>query len=611
MSLVNSWKSWRSAMRERSGLFISPKNPVLSLAVQAEEFTIGREQSQFEILVRHIFYRFLHNELLTSDDDETKRVMQISCAVAVPGLLVALFLFPAYHAFPPYPPHRLFWAQAADHYFYVMYSFVIMGAATVFEWDLLFPDLVDVFVLSIQPIPSRDLFFARVLALAVFLGLVLLGTSILGIIFLPLVAELPSFLRHLLAHSTAVLASGTFAAATFLALQGILLNIVGENIFRRITPLLQGASVMLLLTILLLHPTLSMSLKPLLASNAQAIRLFPPFWFLGMYERILMGPSAPLIFHELARIGCYALLLMLACTVFTYPLAYRRRVRQLIEGGRAIKRRNRTTAPFQRILQATIVRLPAQRAIFHFISQTILRAQRQRVMLAMYGGLGIALALSDLLVFRVGAGHVQPVLLPSGIRSAVPVMVFWTVAGLRSVLTNSIDRRGAWLFRVIIGRAGADHLVGTRVWVTLWATIVGLTTAIVLYALSPATLQSHLTTLDQLLIAIAVSFLLIDIFLFSVRNVPFTTQFRKSSITDLPLVIVRYVVLFPLLVIIIVQSEDWIEASSLHLLKALLFLVAAHLLFLKAHARSLGQSTLDTPPDETDEFPQRLGLQDS
>jgi hypothetical protein len=597
-------------MRERFALFAPPKHPVLSLAVQAESFTAGREQSQFEILVRHLFYRFLHNELLSSDDDETKRVMQISCAIAVPGLLVALFLFPAYHAFPPYPVHRPFWAQAGDHYFYVMYSFVVMGAATVYEWDLLFPDLVDVFVLSIQPIASRHLFFARVLALAIFLGLVLVGTSILGTLFMPLVAELPNLLFHLMAHSAAVFASGMFAATTFLALQGILLNVVGEHIFRRITPLLQGASVMVLLAILLLHPTISRSLEPLLTSGAPVVRMFPPLWFLGTYERILIGPSAPAVFHVLARIGCYALLLMSACTILTYPLAYRRRVRQLIEGGRAIERPCRTAAPVQRILQVTVLRLPAQRAIFHFISQTILRAQRQRVMLAMYGGLGIALALSGMLVFRVGGGHVRPVLLPSGIRSAVPVMIFWTVAGLRSVLASPFDRRGAWLFRVIIGRPNTGHFAGTRVWVTLWAAIIGLATAFVLHALSPESLLSHFTTLNQLLLAIGASFLLADIFLFSVRSVPFTSL-RKSSITDMPLVLVRYVVLFPLFVAILVHNETWIEASASHLLKTLCFLVAAHVLLLKAHTRSLSQSTLDTPPDEADEFPQRLGLRDT
>jgi hypothetical protein len=505
---------------------------------------------------------------------------------------------------------RPFWAQAGDHYFYVMYSFVVMGAATVFEWDLLFPDLVDVFVLSVQPIVGRHLFLARVSALAVFLSLVLFGTSFLGILFMPLVAELPNFLRHLLAHSVAVFASGTFAAATFLALQGVMLNVVGENIFRRITPLLQGMSIMFLLAILLLHPTLSRSLQLLLTSGAPAVRLFPPFWFLGVYERLLMGPSAPAIFHQLARTGCYALLGVLACAVFTYPLAYRRRVRQLIEGGRTVDSPSRAAVPLQRVLQATILRIPAQRAIFHFINQTILRAQRQRVMLAMYGGLGIALTLSDMLVFRMAGGHIRPALLPSGIRSAIPIMVFWTVAGLRSVLTSPIDRRGAWLFRVVIGRPNACHFAGARIWITLWAVVIGLTTAIVLRAFSPGNMQSQLTTLNQLLIAIGVSFLLTDIFLSSVRSVPFT-HLRKSSITDLPLVIVRYVVLFPIFVAVLVHNESWIEASALHLLKTLFFLVAAHLLLLKIHARSLSQSTLDTPPDDADEFPQRLGLRDS
>jgi hypothetical protein len=596
-------------MRERLGLFAPPKHPVLSLGVQAETVAIEREKNQFEILVRHLFYRFLHNELLTSDDDETKRVMQISCAIALPGLLVALFLFPAYHAFPPYPVHRPFWAQAGDHYFYVMYSFVVMGVATVYEWDLLFPDLVDVFVLSIQPIAARHLFFARVLALAIFLGLVLAGTSILGILFMPLVAEQPNPLRHLLAHSAAVFASGMFAATAFLALQGILLNIVGEHIVRRITPLLQGASIMLLLAILLLDPTISRSLEPLLTSGAPVVRFFPPFWFLGIYERILIGPSAPAVFHELASIGCYALLLMLACTLLTYPLAYRRRVRQLIEGGRAIAAQNRTAAPIQRVLHATVLRVPAQRAIFHFISQTILRAQRQRVMLAMYGGLGIALALSDILVLRVGGGYIRPVLQPNGIRSAVLIIVFLTVAGLRSVLANPIDHRGAWLFRVIIGRPNTDHFSGTKVWVTLWATAIGLATAAILHALSPNNLRSPFTTLSQFFVAIGVSFLLADVFLFSVRSVPFT-HLHKSSITDLPLVVVRYVILFPLFVAIVVHNETWIEASASHLIKTLIFVVALHLLLLEAHARSLNQSTLNTPPDEADEFPQRLGLRD-
>ena len=475
---------------------------------------------------------------------------------------------------------------------------------------LLFPDLLDIFVLSPLPIAYRHLFFARVLALTIFLVLVLLGTSGLGTIFLPLVAEQHNFVNHLFSHAVAVIFSGAFAAAAFLALQGVLLNTVGENIFRRITPLLQGGSIMLLLTVLLLFPTLSQSLGPILLSDSPAVRYFPPFWFLGIYERLLAGPSALPVFHELARIGCYALLVVLAFTLLTYPLAYRRRVRQLIEGATAAATSSRTAVPIHRLLHATILRHPSQRAIFHFISQSVLRSQRQRVILAMFGGLGIALTLSEMVILRVANGHIRPALLPYGIRSAVPIMAFWTVIGLRSVLSAPVDRRGSWLFRVIIGRAHPGHLAGTRVWITLWVLLVSLGTALCFHALSPASLKTPRITAGQLVVAVGVSFLLADLFLFSVRTIPFT-HLRKGAITDLPFAVVRYFILFPFFVAIVVHNEASIEVSISHLLRMLAVLVAAHLVLQRAQARSLLQYTVDTPPDESDDFPQRLGLRDT
>jgi hypothetical protein len=596
-------------MSDRLGLFAPPKHAVLSLGVQAQSVTTIRERSQFEILVRHILNRFFNNELLASDD-ETKRVMQIGCAVALPTLLVSLFLFPAYHAFPPAPLHRPFWPQVGDHYFYVMYSFIVMGAATVYEWDLLFPDILDIFVLSILPIPSRRLFFARVLALAIFLCLVQIGTSILGTLFFPLAAEQTNFPRHLFAHFIAVTMSGTFAAACFLSIQGILLNTVGERIFRRITPLLQGASIMLLLAVLLLCPTIAGSVQPLLTSGSPAIRYFPPFWFLGVYECLFAGASAPAIFHLLARTGCYALLLLLACAVLTYPLAYRRRVRQLIEGTAATGTASRTSHWIRHLLHSTILRHPANRAVFHFISQTILRSQRQRVILAMFGGLSIALTLAQMVILRVEPGHISLALLPSGIRAAIPIMVFFTVVGLRSVLSAPVDRRGSWLFGVLIGRPRSDHLAGTSIWITLCALTISLGTVLLLHSLSPASLKLSNIAIGQLLVALGLSFLLSDLLLFSVRTIPFT-HLHKGSVNDLPLAVFRYFVLFPIFVSIVVYKETWIESNAMHLFATLFVFTAAHLLLRRAHAHFLTQSTLDTPPDETEEFPQRLGLRDS
>jgi len=595
-------------MSERLGLFGQPKHPVLSLGVQAQSVTPTRERSEFEVLARHILTRFFNNELLASDD-ETKRVMQIACAIALPTLLVSLFLLPAYHAFPPAPAHRPFWSQVGDHYFYVMYSFVAMGATTVYEWDLLFPDILDIYVLSILPIPSRQLFFARVLAVAIFLCLVQLGTSILGTLFFPLAAEQVNFPRHLFSHFIAVTMSGMFAATCFLSIQGLLLNTIGERLFRRITPLLQGGSIMLVLVVLLLCPTVAGSVEPLLKSGSVAIRYFPPFWFLGIYECLFVGASAPAIFHLLARTGCYALFFMLSCTLLTYPLAYRRRVRQLIEGAAATRSASHTNGPTHRLLHGTILRHPSKRAVFHFISQTILRSQRQRVTLAMFGGLTVALTLAQMLILRVQPGHVYPALLASGIRSAIPIMVFFIVVGLRSVLSAPVDRRGSWLFGVLIGRPRSDHLAGTSIWITLWALIISLGTALLLHTLSPAGLKIPRVTIGQLVVAVGLSFSLSDLLLFSVRTIPFT-HLHKGSVNDLPLAVLRYFVVFPIFVSIVLQKEAWIEASAMHLFATFVVFLAAHLLLRGAHARFLAQSTLDTPPDETEEFPQRLGLRD-
>jgi hypothetical protein len=585
------------------------KPAVLSLSVQAALDTTARPRNWFEVLVRHFFTRFFHNELITSDDGDARRIMIVAYAFALPGLLVALFLYPAYHGFPPHPHVRTFWAQTCDHYFYVMYSFVVMGAATVYEWDLLFPDLLDVFILSVLPIDRRHLFFARVLALAIFLGLVLLGTSGLGIIFFSVFTEAPPVLLHYLAHTTAVLTSGAFAAATFLALQGILLNTVGENIFRRITPILQGASVLLLLTVLLLTPTITKSLQPLLNSNSSAIRYFPPFWFLGIYESILAGPSALPIFHQLARNGCIALLIALTLTVLTYPLAYRRRVRQLIEGGTAVRSRRRNARLINRLLHATILRIPAQRATFHFISQTILRAQKQRVMLAMYGGLAVALAVSSMLIFRVENGHAHPALTPDGIRAATPILIFWTIAGLSSVFSSAIDRRGAWIFRLIHGRPNLSHLAGARIWIISTAILIGLTSALLLHTLSPATLRTPTSTTMQIIVALGIPFLLANLFLFPTRTIPFTHT-RQSSITDLPLVVVRYFILFPIFISMLLSEEKWMEASPIHLTKELLILAFILLLIRARYIRSIRQSPLDTGLEDPDAFPQSLGLRD-
>src|SRR5580704_16483727 len=85
-------------------------------------------QKQFKLLVRHLLDRFFNNEIVSADGETLPLIMTIAWAIALPTLIATIFLFPAYHAFPPRPPIPPFWGRVADHYVFVMYAWVVMGA---------------------------------------------------------------------------------------------------------------------------------------------------------------------------------------------------------------------------------------------------------------------------------------------------------------------------------------------------------------------------------------------------------------------------------------------------------------------------------------------------
>ena len=320
-------------------LFMMSEPEALSLNAQAALGQAQPERSQFSLLVRHFLERFFNHETASPDGDAEARLVLIAFAVGLPEFVVALYLWPVYHPFPGWPPGRGFhvgpppyWLQVNHHLFFVLYSFVAMGIATLFEWDLFFPDLLDIFVLTTLPVANRRLFLARVAAIAILVAGFLFDANVLAPLVLPSAIDPPSITRFLAGHLLAVTGGGLYAALFILALQGVLLSVLGERLFRRLSLLIQGLSISLLLMLLLLFPVLSDAVPVLIQSGSGYTLLFPPFWFLGIYQRLMEGPSALPIYTRLAETGCIALLATAGLAALAYPIAYTRRVRQLVEG---------------------------------------------------------------------------------------------------------------------------------------------------------------------------------------------------------------------------------------------------------------------------------------
>ena len=66
----------------------------------------------------------------------------------------------------------------------------------------------------------------------------------------------------------------------------------------------------------------------------------------------------------------------------------------MVEGSGVIRYPELRALPISRLLHVTLLRNAVQRGIYHFISCSLLRTQRHRVYMAMYGGLGLALLIS-------------------------------------------------------------------------------------------------------------------------------------------------------------------------------------------------------------------------
>ena len=579
---------------------------VLSLEVLAQNTEATAEQpTQFRVLVRHFLECFFRNELLSTDGEAKTRLVQAAFALGLPGFVIALYLYTPYHM-----PHRVrpYWSQAGDHYFYVLYAFVAMGLVAIFEWDLFFPGLLDTYVLSPLPVRYGRMFRARVVAILIVIGAVLIDSNFLPPVVLPAATDPPHLFRFLAAHLLAVGAAGLFAAAFFLGMEGLLLALLGDRLFRRISLWVQGLSVFALLTLLFLYPVFCGALGALLESGSALPRWIPPLWFLGIYQRILDGPATPLIFHHLAWFGAVSTLGVMAVAMCTYPLAWWRRTRAMVEGVAKRERHSRAGRVVRHGLHATLVRHPAARAVWHFIGANLLRVSRYRMYLVMYGGVGGALVLASILRTQINGAHLRFLLSPQGLRVAIPVTVFWTVSGLHTTFLSTSDQQGRWVFRVISGQAGFQQLRAATRWVCLWS--IGLSGMLVLiaYVAMPALFDSWRITATQLLVVSGLSLLLTDAFFLQDDTIPFTGS-RRSSGTNFALLLIPYLGFFPAIVLLTVAAEPWIEASALHIPVAAILGLGAHLCMqaVRRHRAAENLQRIEADEDEED-FPLRLGL---
>jgi hypothetical protein len=477
------------------------------------------------LLVRHFFGRFFDNEIVSQSGDMRTNVVQAIGLVATPGIFVPFYMIPQRARFSH--PFAYNWVLLGDYYFFVMFSMVVMGFVMVFEWDALFPDRKDYLILTPLPLGGGSIFAGKTLALVLFLGMFALDANLFCTLLAPLVTggegtPAPVIWRLIAVHAASVVGAGVFVALSLASVQGVLINLLTGRGFRRVSPWVQMALMGGLIVFLFLTPLACLSIRPLVESHSPLLRWFPPFWFLGLYLDMLPGQPAGPVFHELAVLARQGLAVSAATFALTYLAGYRRHARRVMqgvegaEGGPGPLRR-----AFERAVNRWLLPHPLERATFHFISNTILRNAKQRLFLATYGGIAVALALPA--VVRIGARPGVPILsfYAAGLLSVPLTLSFFAVSGLRAAFNLPAELRANWVFQICESEDSMPHMRAARKWIVL----MGMTPLFALLAPVEIWFRGWRLGFIHLSFALALSLVLLNLLLIWFRKIPFTCSY--------------------------------------------------------------------------------------
>lgn len=129
-------------------------------------------------------------------------------------------------------------------------------------------------------------------------------------------------LRTLVAHSVAVASASAFIFLFFVALEGLLINLLDYRWFKRISLYVQVISIVALLSMFFLLPMFSELVPAWRRGSSLELYLLPPMWYLGLYQTILGGHDP--VFASLARLGVGALGAVAAVSSIAYVASYRK-----------------------------------------------------------------------------------------------------------------------------------------------------------------------------------------------------------------------------------------------------------------------------------------------
>ena len=490
-------------------------------------------------LTRHFFKRFLNLEFISEESAAHLDVAQVLGVLTFPGWYFALERFWVYDfTYWHFTPNSYRTLTLTDQCLYVFFSMIVIGMIAVLEWDRLFPDGRDHANLMPLPLRIETIFCAKAAALAKFIGLFILAVAGIPVVLYPLVSSrglLPApglghVVRMMMAHGIAIFSGCLFMVLFFVALQGVLINLLGYRQFKRVSLYVQGLATVVLVGLLVLLPLIPQLLPDWEKAHSPVLYALPPMWFLGLYRTLLGTHNA--IFVSLARISVDAFALTAVMAAGTYLACYKRFSQRAFEwAGEKRASRFSIAARLGRLLDRLWLKEGPERGTFYFVLKTLARSARHRLYFVAYVAVGLAIVMMAFLVMMANAAHgyAWASIARSGeALLAIPMVIsFFALLGMAAAFGFPAELDANWIFRITEEDSGRKCLAGARKAMIMVAVVPLFATGFVVYS----EFWGLAASLRAIVIGVLVSLILVEPLLYSDRKIPFTCAYLPGKPT--------------------------------------------------------------------------------
>jgi hypothetical protein len=406
----------------------------------------------FVALTRHYAGLLLAPPLLTElgADYLRRTIASLIAMVLVTGIFVTRVFFRKYTDLGglTYPDAYLR-ALQSDTLFMIAVPMLIVGLAAVVLGPLLFPDETDYYVLTPLPITRTVVFGARLAAVAIAGGVIVIAVCAISSFWFPLAtggrrAPHPALVR-IAAHAVSTVAGSAWMFSAVVAIQGLGVVMMPAG-WRRLGLAVQGGmSAVLLICVPFLArlPSTVVSADTIVAMPLAA---FPPSWFLGV-EHWMQDPSRVDGYAAIARYVWPAFAVTIGAIGVSYAILYRTAER--LVGLARTDASRRQPSPL-RIVERRLGLRPATAGVIDFAIAGLARSRLHQFVFVLIASCGAAALLGQIASAWTGdLSSVWRARAAAHAALAAPLLAALTVAlALRAAFLLPVDRAAAWVFRV-------------------------------------------------------------------------------------------------------------------------------------------------------------------